>query len=140
MTALTLAVMLQASILSAEGHTYAEAHKLASTEGRPLMVLVGADWCPACRTMKQSVMPQAERQGLLDRVAFAHVNTDHEPGIARSLMQGGAIPQLIVYRQTADGWRRTRLVGAQSISTIEALVDRALEEAPAQLSQTSQAK
>lgn len=134
MTALTLAAVLQAAILTTGADTYADAHRAASTDGRPLVVLVGAEWCPACRTMKEGVIPQAKQQGLLDQVAFAYVNTDREPKIARQLMKGGAIPQLVVYHKNGDRWTRTGLVGAQSLQTIESLVERALQDDP-QLSQ-----
>jgi hypothetical protein len=68
---------------------------------------------------------------MLEKVAFAVVNTDQERKLARQLMSGGAIPQLIVYHKTADGWRRQSLVGAQSPSTIESMINRALEESEA---------
>jgi thioredoxin-like negative regulator of GroEL len=151
-TALTLAVLLQVTLaVPAEApaqrsaQTYAAAYKQSQEAGQPLLVLVGAEWCPACRQMKQAVMPQATRQGVLDRVAFAQVNTDAEPGIARQLMRGGSIPQLVLYRKTADGWQLTRrFVGAQSVDAIRSAVDSALAEQPkqteTQLTQTASEK
>jgi thioredoxin-like negative regulator of GroEL len=106
-------------VLSATTTTYATAHERTSTTGEPLVVLVGADWCPACQQMKSNIIPQAERNGLLSRVSFAVVNTDHEPGLARRLMRGGTIPQLIMYHKTADGgWKRSQLTGAQSVDSL----------------------
>jgi thioredoxin-like negative regulator of GroEL len=127
MTSLTLSVVLQLSVLSTGGGTYAEAHKINAETGRPLVVLVGADWCPGCRTMKTSVMPAIAKQGLLKKVAYAQVNTDKEGALAKKLMSGGSIPQLIMYRKSADGWRRTSLVGAQSPERIEAFIMGGLE-------------
>ena len=70
--------------------TYETAYQQATTDNsRPLVVLVGADWCPACRQMKQAVLPQVERDGGLNRVAFATVNTDRDSTLARELMSGG---------------------------------------------------
>ncbi|MBX3413931.1 MAG: thioredoxin family protein [Pirellulales bacterium] len=134
MTALTLAVVMQVSLAApTDAHamrgaqTYAAAYQQSKEEGQPLLVLVGADWCPACQQMKQSVMPRAAQQGVLDRVAFAQVNTDHEPTIARQIMRGGSIPQLVLYRKTSDGWQLSRRwVGAQSVETIRSAVDGAL--------------
>jgi thioredoxin-like negative regulator of GroEL len=149
-TALTLAVVMQVSLAATtdvhatrSAQTYAAAYQQSKEEGQPLLVLVGADWCPGCRTMKQSVMPQAARQGVLDRVSFAQVNTDNEPTIARQLMRGGSIPQLVLYRKTADGWQLSqRWVGAQSVETIRSAVDGALaaqaeEKSNTQLTQTA---
>jgi thioredoxin-like negative regulator of GroEL len=121
-SSLTLAALLQISLLTTSDHPYAEAHKLQLETGCPLVVLVGADWCPACVTMKNSVIPQAQRQGVLSNVAFAQVNTDHEPELSKQLMRGGLIPRLIVYHKTVDGWQRKELAGAQSVDAIEELI------------------
>ena len=122
MTSLTFAAVLHLSLISAGGQTYAAAHRLHVETGRPLVVLVGADWCPACQTMKNSIIPQAQRQGVLDKVEFVQINSDEQPELSRKLMSGGAIPQLIVYHKTAEGWQRRELVGAQSISAIQQAV------------------
>jgi thioredoxin-like negative regulator of GroEL len=127
MTSFTLSTVLQLSLLSTGAPTYAEAYKLNAETGRPIVVLVGADWCPGCRTMKDSVMPSVAKQGLLKKVAFAQVNTDKESELAKKLMRGGSIPQLIMYRKTADGWKRTSLVGAQNRAKIEAFIEQGLE-------------
>ena len=103
MTALTLSLLLQISaVLSTDGHHYAKAYETMVSTGQPLVVLVGAEWCPACQQMKNSVIPQVKRQGGLEKVAFAYVNTDADHNLAGKLMQGGSIPQLIMYRKTAD--------------------------------------
>lgn len=125
MSSFTLAVALSASLVAASNDSYTAAHKEMTETGKPLVVLVGADWCPACKQMKQSIIPQAKRNGLLDDVSFAVVNTDNEPKIARSLMQGSSIPQLVVYHKTADGWKRRQLTGAQSLGTIESVIKEA---------------
>jgi thioredoxin-like negative regulator of GroEL len=124
MTSLSLVVLVSA--LSAGGTTYAEAYRQASETGRPLVILIGAEWCPACVTMKNSVIPQAQRQGVLKRVCYAEVNTDHEGALSQQLMRPGPIPQLIVFHKTADGWRRRELIGRQGVDTIEALIEEAL--------------
>jgi thioredoxin-like negative regulator of GroEL len=123
---LALVAFVQASVASTGGATYTEAHKMMSETGRPIVVLVGAEWCPACRVMKTTAMPQVEKQGGLERVAFAHVNTDHESTLANQLMGGGSIPQLIMYNQTAQGWQRRVLVGAHSPTAIKQFIDQGL--------------
>jgi hypothetical protein len=72
--------------------------------------------------MKQSVIPQAQNQGVLSDVAFVEVNTDEEPELARKLMRGGSIPQLIVFHKAGEGWERREATGAQSIGDIQRLV------------------
>jgi hypothetical protein len=41
-------------------------------------------------------------------------------------MQGGSIPQLIMYRQTGKGWERTQLTGSQSADTVAQFINRGL--------------
>lgn len=122
MLGLTVAVLLQTSLVAADANSYAVAHRRTIETGQPLVVLVGADWCPGCRTMKHATIPEAQQQGLLRNVAFAVVNTDAEPALARQLMKGGSIPQLIMYRKTPTGWKRRDMVGAQSIESIGAFL------------------
>ncbi|HXT58887.1 MAG TPA: thioredoxin family protein [Pirellulales bacterium] len=138
MTSLALSAVLQISLLSTGANNYADAHKVHSETGRPMVILVGAEWCPACVQMKNSVLPQVARRGLLKKVAFATVNADRQSGLAKQLMRGGSIPQLIMYRRTADGWKRHLLVGKQSPEQIEAFINRGLvAETPASPSVTS---
>lgn len=127
MTSMTLAVILQTACLTTGAKTYAEAHHDNAESGRPLVVLVGADWCPACRDMKNSALPQVEKNGVLAKVAFAVVNTDRDRALANKLMEGSSIPQLIMYRKTSTGWKRQSLVGGQSSGQIESFLKQALE-------------
>ncbi len=124
---LTLNILLQAAALTAGGQDYATAYKETQESGRPLVVLVGADWCPGCRQMKNATMPELERTGGLSNVTVAYVNTDHEGSLAGKLMKGSSIPQLIVYHKTDAGWKRQQLTGAHSASDVQALLERAAE-------------
>lgn len=137
MLGITAALLLQTSVVVADlsSNNYAAAHRRTIETGQPLLVLVGADWCPGCRTMKQSVIPQAQQSGLLNGVAFAVVNTDREPALAGQLMRGRSIPQLIMYRKTEDGWRRRQLTGATSV---EALRSFLAQPAPAESTKVSE--
>lgn len=74
-------------------------------------------------------MPSVAADGGLKDVAFAFVNIDQQSDLAGRLMEGGLIPQLVVFQKTADGWTRKRLVGAQSVSTVEDFVGTAAKAA-----------
>ena len=126
MTSIAFSAVLQLSLLSAGANTYADAHKDHSETGRPMVILVGAEWCPACVQMKNSVIPQVARRGVLQKVAYATVNADHQRSLAQKLMKGGSIPQLIMYRKTNSGWKRHMLVGKQSPERIEAFINQGL--------------
>jgi thioredoxin-like negative regulator of GroEL len=134
-TSLTLTAALHAAIIATGSHSYAEAHRTTTETGRPLVVLVGADWCPACQVMKNSTMPTVAQGGVLNKVSFAVVNTDQESTIAQQIMTPGVIPQLVMYRKTIDGWKRDALVGAHSSQEIEAFLLGGLEAPTALLGQ-----
>lgn len=126
MLGITMAILLQVSAVGDTTADYNSAFKDASETGKPMLVLVGTDWCPACVTMKQSIIPRLQRAGRLSGVVYTEVDADVQPRIAQRIMSGGGYPQLALYRKTKDGWRRQILVGVQSESTIQTLVDRAV--------------
>lgn len=116
---------IQTAAKSPDVRTYAEAYKQTADTGKPLVVLVGASWCPACQSMKTSIMPTVAAQGGLDKVAFAYVNTDQQSDLSGKLMEGNLIPQLVKFEKTETGWKLTRLVGAQSVSAVVSFVGSA---------------
>lgn len=130
MTGLAFSLVFQAALLAPAAQPYDQAYAEASKGQRPLLVLVGADWCPGCRTMKQSVLPRMQQDGRLKSVSYAVVNTDADSALAGRLMRGGTIPQLIVFSKTATGWHREQITGATSDAAVEALIGRAIAAQP----------
>lgn len=126
MTALPILALLQLSIPVTGTESYAAAHRLTATTGRPMVVMVSAEWCPACRKMEREVIPSVREHGVLRRVAFAVVDVDRQRELGRKLTRGGPIPQLLMFRRTTDGWRLSRLVGGQDSRTVEEFIDRGL--------------
>jgi len=125
-TCFTLATVLQATLLATGGESYSEAFGATTETGKPMVVMVGTDWCGPCRQMKQHVLPQLRQRGLLKRVAFAVVNADRDGILARRLTGGGPVPQLVMYRKTSTGWNRRKLVGGQSVDTVEKFINEGL--------------
>ena len=120
-----MSLVLQAAVLAGGAQPYDAAFQQAQENNRPLLVLVGADWCPGCVTMKRNVMPRMAQNGKLRNVNFAEVNTDMDPAVASRLMRGGSIPQLIVFAKTPRGWYREQITGATSEAGVQALIKRA---------------
>jgi thioredoxin-like negative regulator of GroEL len=110
-------------------NTYAAAYQDTQDSGKPLVVLVGASWCPACQSMKTSTMPSVAAQGGLSHVAFAYVNVDAQHDLAGQLMEGSMIPQLVMFEKTADGWKLNRLIGAQSAEAVTGFIGPAAQRA-----------
>ena len=131
MTSLTLAILLQLPLAATPGETYAEAHQKTVETGQPMVVMVGAPWCPACQQMENNVIPVVRKRGLFRRVSFALVHLDREEQLGQSLIGQEPIPQLIVYRKTPAGWRRRRLIGGQSVQTVEQVINEEVAAAEA---------
>jgi thiol-disulfide isomerase/thioredoxin len=125
---LNIAVCLQLALLATGGETYAEACKTTAEKGCPLVVMVGASWCPACQEMKNSVIPEVRRQGTLHKVAFAQVDLDEEEELGAELIDGGPVPQILMYRKTGQGWKLRRLVGGQDARAVEEFIAQGVEE------------
>ncbi len=129
MSPVAIMLVVHATLTAANTDSYSYAYHSLNEEGRPMVVLVGADWCPACVTMKESVIPEAKRGGVFSAVNFAQVNLDKEPDLAKSIMTGGTIPQLILFQKSSDGsWRRDQLTGLQSLTSIAHLIGKVSNE------------
>jgi thioredoxin-like negative regulator of GroEL len=121
--------VLQAVLVLNPPASYEQAYAQSQTSGQPLVVLVGAQWCPACVSMKHGVIPRMHRGGQLNGVNYAEVDADSESELAGRLMRGGAIPHLIVFSRGPSGqWQRHQITGGTSEAGVTALIDRAQAE------------
>jgi thiol-disulfide isomerase/thioredoxin len=123
MTSLTLAVVLQTAMLGGQNEQYMAAYARSVEAGRPLVVLLGADWCPGCRVMKGKVMPEVAKTGGLQGVEYVYVDIDRQRELGSRLSRAESIPQLICFIPTPDGWRRGMLTGAQSPQKVVAFLN-----------------
>jgi thiol-disulfide isomerase/thioredoxin len=106
--------------------TYTAAHRITLKTGKPLVVMVGADWCGPCQAMRRTILPRVRKDGFFRKVAFAHVNVDRDKKLADELTGGGVVPQLVMYRKTKDGWMRRKLIGGHSVEEVEQFIDEGL--------------
>ena len=111
---------------ASDSTTYAEAHRITAKTGKPMIIMVGTDWCGPCQQMKKSILPEVRKHGMFKDVSFAMVNADRQQDLARKLTGGGPIPQLVMYRKTNDGWKRSKLVGGQSVKKVEGFINKGL--------------
>ena len=123
------AAFVQISLLGASPLSYEQAYKENEQSGKPLVVLIGAEWCPACKVMKNATMPQVAKDGVFHDVAFTVVDADKQPQVAKEMLSSGGIPQLVMFHRTADGWRHERLIGAQSPSAVVNFLRRGIRNA-----------
>lgn len=133
MTALLLAGVLQWTMAAAPpSESYAEARRIVETTGKPMLVMVGAEWCGPCQKMRTQILPRLRDRGLLRSVAFAHVDADQQSRLAAELTGGGPVPQLVMYRKTPHGWFRRKLVGVQPVETVERFIQEGVDLAAGQ--------
>ena len=124
MNSLVMIALCSAAIGAPDGESYTEAHQATMKTGKPMLVMVSTDWCPACQVMKRRIIPQIRERGLLSRVAFATVNPDQEGELSHQLIGNGLIPELVMYRKTPRGWIRRVLVGGQSVERVEQFINQ----------------
>lgn len=110
---------------SAERPSYEVAYQQASEENKPLLVIVGADWCAACKLLKSQTIEPMESNGKLGDVVVTVVDKDAQPELAQQLMQGSALPQLVVFAKADGGWKKFSLQGIQSEGRVKELIERA---------------
>jgi len=128
--ALTLLAVLNAPTHSDEQIPYDAAYRKAQEEKKPLVILVGADWCAACKSMKAETIHTMKGAGDFKEVVFTHVDKDSQPEIAQQVMQGNTLPQIVVFCESDQGWKRFSLTGMQSERRIKELIRKASEVLP----------
>jgi len=122
MTSLVLAAAMEVALLAATPDEFTQAYTRSLESGRPLVVLLGAAWCPSCQVMKKTTLPGVAAEGGLAGVEYVYVGVDQKPQIAAKLLEGRAIPQLVRLDRVPQGWRVQRLIGAQSAERITTFV------------------
>jgi len=127
-----LCLVLVAALATMSGtapdtHNYAEAYRKSQVEGKPLLVIVSAKWCPACHTLKDTTIRDLETSGQLTEVNVAVVDRDVEPELAKQLMREQKIPQIIVFSKSTTGrWERSQLIGYQPQGPVRNLIRSAI--------------
>jgi thioredoxin-like negative regulator of GroEL len=123
---LVLIAMCSAAFGADAGETYAEAHQITMKTGKPMLVMVSTEWCPACQVMKRRILPVLRERGLLKQVAFASVNPDNDAELSRQLIGTGPIPELVMFRKTPRGWIRRVMVGSQTAENVEQFINQGI--------------
>jgi thioredoxin-like negative regulator of GroEL len=106
--------------------TYEEAFAKSERQGKPLLVIVGAGWCAPCQAMKRDTIEPMLKADL-DNVAACYIDKDERPELAKQLMRGETLPQLIIFRKDRTGWKRFGLLGSQDRRRVLELVRRAIQ-------------
>jgi thiol:disulfide interchange protein len=75
--------------------TLAEAKTKAKAEGKPVIAVYSAVWCPPCQTMKKKVYPSSEVTKYHDKFVWAYIDTDVKENAADAQAAGvSGIPHI----------------------------------------------
>jgi len=102
--------------------SYAVAFEEAKQSRRPLVVVVTATWCPPCQVLKEKTLEPLENSRGFDEVVLAYVDMDKEPALAKKLVGGQGIPQLIVFEKDEEKWAKRNLTGFQTLATVREFI------------------
>jgi thiol:disulfide interchange protein len=93
--------------------SYRQALSKAEKEGKPVVLVFSAAWCPPCQQMKKTVYPSAEVAALHDKFVWAYLDVD-ESGNAKTAekYQVNGIPHIEFL--SASGKSLGRQVGGVS--------------------------
>ncbi|WP_414487070.1 thioredoxin family protein [Stenotrophomonas maltophilia] len=86
-----------------------EFNRLTRSNTAPLLLYIGAPWCPPCTTMGPAVEAAAETLG--DRVRFVKVNAATDSQLLNAL-KVASVPMLVPY--DGHGQELARFLGALS--------------------------
>ena len=117
-----LLIALQMCVVSWNAQSYDEAYHQSLESGKPLLVLVGADWCGACQVMKKKVMPQLQRDGALKDIHCTEINLVEDEELANRISIVSTIPCLILFTKSEEKWQKRELIGMHSQKSVKAFI------------------
>ena len=94
---------------------YRQARQQAIQARKPLVVLLGAEWCPAC---KEAWVP-AQRIGRIG--IYTYLDVDKSPEIARQVGTD-TVPKVVIYYPIGEKWTVRTIVGLAEIVKHAAIV------------------
>lgn len=127
---LAMALMFAATNASDKPLQYEDAFAKADKEEKPLLIIVGAQWCASCQIMKKETMQPMKDSGALDKVVVTYIDKDKRPELAEKLMRGPTLPQVVVYSKNTGSWKRYSVTGMQSKKRVAELLGRATGSGP----------
>ena len=130
MVAITAQMMMQVAMLTAGGSPYQEAYQQAERQGKPFLVLVGAELVSWLPDDEEQELAGRKACGGLKQVVYTLVDSDEKPTLAGELLRGKSIPQLVLYTPTSHGkerrWRRAQLTGVHDAAAIKEFLKKAI--------------
>lgn len=110
------------------GTNYEAALTAAKAEGKPVILVFSAAWCPPCQSMKKNVYPSAEVKPLHDKFVWAYLDTDVEANAKAAEKYGvQGIPH--VQFLSSEGKAVDKLIGGVPPAEFVSLLNNVLTKA-----------
>lgn len=93
---------------------YSQAYYSAGLAEKPMLVVIGADWCPACVDLTNNVIEPLAKSNKLKDINVVYLDFDKNPELCRQMMTGNTIPQTIMYRLKNGKWIKRQVTGRVS--------------------------
>lgn len=104
------------------GQSYERGLAKAESTNSPLVIVVTTQWCGPCKALKAEI--ETMRKAELRNAVVVYIDAEADPDLAKQLMDGTTVPQVIMYRRTNGIWRRVRAVGLQTRDRIAEMLRR----------------
>lgn len=101
-------------------YDYDSTLQIAKADNAPLLVLIGAEWCPYCKLVYRRIDGMKASKAL--STAFAYIDEDKQPSLAVRLKRGNGLPQLFYWRSANDTRAASWRMGDTSEQQILAMV------------------
>ncbi len=101
---------------------YASAYRLAQSGDKPLLVLVTAEWCAPCQSLKKSTLPEMLERGGFSDFHFAMVDVDRDATTAAKLTENRPVPQFIVFEKNGATWKKRYSIGFLGTTDLQAFL------------------
>lgn len=110
------------------GTNYETALATAKKEGKPIILVFSATWCPPCQSMKKSVYPSAEVKPLHDKFVWAYLDVDDAENAKAAEKYGvEGIPHIQFL--TSSGKNLDKVVGGAPPADFASTLTKVLEKA-----------
>jgi thioredoxin-related protein len=78
------------------------AHRLAVSQGKPILLVFGAEWCTFCHKLERNVIDQPKTAAYINANFVAvHLDADHEKRVCE-ILEIDALPCTVVLSPNAD--------------------------------------
>ncbi|GAA4442877.1 thioredoxin family protein [Bremerella cremea] len=103
---------------------YDDAYHALQDEGKPLVVMVTARWCPACPATKERLLA-THQAGELGDVSLSLIDYDLDANMRGKVLKGlpQKLPAIVLYRQRAQGHQQEHFTNTTGRSAVDRLKD-----------------